>query len=61
MFVFKTQKTIKTVPKAPTNDKKTTLEFITNNFGEQSIFGILSLRKPRLLSPQHRNFGLEID
>ena len=54
-------KTRKRAPKAFKKRENSTPTFIKNDFGEKSIFAIQPLRKPRFLSPRHRNADPEID
>ena len=59
--VFKAKKIRKTVPKAVQKRQKSIPIFIKTDFHENSIFEILSIRKPRFGSPKHRDFDSEID
>ena len=64
MLVCKTQKTRKTAPETTQKRQTSMPKFIKNDFKndfKESIFAIHSLRKLRFWSPQHRNFGSEID
>ena len=60
-LVFETEKAIQTAPKPSKKRQTITPKFIKLDFSEQHLFAILSLRKPRFVSPQRGNVGLESD